>query len=91
MEGLPSCLRGFGIPLKACFSTVKEGEEAEEEDAAGAAVSDGGYESDNDDTDANVQMRAESNGHVAAAVIALAAASDGCAAAFCIEGMPVLR
>ena len=59
---------------------MKDGEEAEDEDAAGAVVSDGGYESDNDDTDANVHMRAESNGHVAAAVIALAAAPDGCAA-----------
>ena len=78
---LPFCSRGFGIPLKACIFTVKDGEEAEDEDAAGAPVSDGGYESDNDDTDANVQMRAESNGHAAAAIIALAAAPDGCAAA----------
>ena len=69
---------------------MKDGEGAEDEDAAGAAVSDGGYESDNDDTDANVQMRAESNGHVAAAVIALAAAPDGCAAALFKEEKPVL-
>ncbi len=69
---------------------MKDGEGAEDEDAAGAAVSEGGYESDNDDTDANVQMRAESNGHVAAAIIALAAPPDGCAAAFFKEEMPVL-
>ena len=41
------------------------------------AISGGGYESDDDDTDAAMQLRAGSSGQHTAAIIALTAAPDG--------------
>jgi hypothetical protein len=57
---------------------VSQDEEAVEgAEAVERAVSGGGYESDNDDTDAAMQLRAQSSGQPTAAIIALAAAPNG--------------
>ena len=65
------------FPYLRELSSVQEVEDVAEEDAMERAVSGGGYESDNDDTDAAVQMRPQGSGQPAAAIIALAAAPDG--------------
>lgn len=65
------------LPYLRELLPVQEVEDVAEEDAMERAVSGGGYESDNDDTDAAVQIRPQGSGQPAAAIIALAAAPDG--------------
>ena len=73
---LPGCI-SLSHSHRAEFWYAQEYEASVDKETMERAVSGGGYESDDDDTDAAMEQRVGSSGQHAAAIIALAVAPDG--------------